>query len=165
MQAESFPGLSIGALPDRAELLRLLRAGTLDVINVSGVDLRHVHGLAVPSGLRIAEFGFPDLFSREDGDSEAWQLFHATHGARIEQATCHLAAVLTSGRPVHCCCHQGRFRSPLVAAAGLMRAFALRVQDAMDIISAKHPKASFTPRSRWMLDRLATGGKPHAQSA
>lgn len=164
MRSASFPGLTLGALPERAQLLRLVRAGTYDLVNLSGFDLRRVHGPGLPAKLQIAEYGFPDLFS-ETGSDEAWQAFKTLHGPRIAEATNWVANLLGSGQPVHCCCHQGRSRSPLVAAAGLMRAFGMSSQTAIHIITERHPEAAFTARSLWMLDTLARGAMDHVESA
>lgn len=149
---ESFPALGLGPLPDVAELAALQRRGVRHLVNVSGRPASALHAVRRLAPFSVHDFLFPDAFAADS--TLPWQVFLRDWGRPVRDSVDTLAALLGTGRSVHCFCHQGRSRSAVVAAAALMRAWELEAGEARRLIRAKNSRARFTPRARACLEWL-----------
>lgn len=150
-------GLAVGPLPSNGGLVALHALGFNDVINVSGAPSTDLWPAAVTLTMRLLDFRFRDAFAAADGLSPP--PLDAREFGAFRDAVDAATDVLLAGRRCGVFCHRGVGRSPLVAAAALIRARGYPREQAMEAIRRLRPEASFTPASLAALDRL--DAQPH----
>ena len=147
--------LSIGPLPDASELDALCGAGIRALINVSGVDLTDIHSGNLLDRFQLGQWTMRDIFTAEPpidlhgGVNDADVALYTTASTSEErtalrEAVDYAAEYLRSDEAVFVCCHRGRGRSPLTAAAALGRAKGIAALEAMRQVAAQHAPAHFS---------------------
>ena len=131
---QKFPMLSMGPLPDGAELNRLAESPVDYLVNLSGVSLKELYGADQLASFVLQEFVFPDVFSQVDALGAKLRAFEANYEEDGAAAIRSVGEGVRRGYRVHCFCHQGVSRSPLVVAGALVFQFALTPQEAVAIV-------------------------------
>ncbi|MGZ8218418.1 hypothetical protein [Methylomagnum sp.] len=166
--------LLLGGLPGPDRLAAFANGGLRRLVNVSGVDLADIYGPAALAAFAPSNHFFADVFSEGEPltDSTHWNAISpGTYLARTDppeqqallEAIAAVHASLVSAERVFVFCTYGQGRSPLVAAAALLRLEARPVPDILNLIQSLQPAARFTDLSlaalRWSLEQ-AGGGRP-----
>lgn len=149
---ETFPNLTIGALPDHGELARFAANGGGQLLNISGRRAADVYPETALAPFTVHDFLFPDVF----GDAPTITLmgFLRDYGQTVVAAVETLAGLLEAGERVHCFCHQGMSRSAFVSVGALVHTWNMDVDGALDLVRAKNPRARLTARGRGCLTWL-----------
>lgn len=148
-------GLAVGPLPSKSGLAALRALGLSDIVNVSGVPSAELWPPEAVLKMRMLDFRFRDAFTAVDG-LEPDPMLPAEFEA-FRAAVAATADVLSAGRPCGVFCHRGVGRSPLVAAAALIRARAMPRDAALQAIMRLRPEARFSAAS---LAALVLVGDP-----
>lgn len=149
---DSALGLAVGPLPSSVGLVALRAIGFNDIVNVCGAPSSAIWPATVTQAMRLHDFHFRDAFQAVDCLSPA-SLDPCEFDA-FRDAVDTVASALAEGRRCGVFCHLGVSRSPLVAAAALIRARGLPRDEAIGAVRRLRREAVFTPASLAALDRL-----------